>query len=203
MIPRLHDKHYSRNLKAAIICSLLLILLLFTFFPRIKYQSKKVVDPAVLFYVEDVPVTVQTQRNRGKEYGSPTLPPIKIPDINDRPELLEDAEITSSTLISKNDNSISESKTRQTSMGNKSFMPRQIKEVLPKKIGSGINGYIKLSLMIGKDGKVEKHIIVANTTNNTACLEDVLDAVYRSRWQVVKVNGNNIGYWVEKTYNFK
>ena len=89
MIPRLHDKHYSRNLKAALICSLLLVLVLFSFFPKIKFKREKFVEPAVLFYVEDIPVTVQTQKVLEKEFGSPKLPSIKIPDINDLPELLK------------------------------------------------------------------------------------------------------------------
>jgi|GEM_PF-1956183 len=83
-----------------------------------------------------------------------------------------------------------------------SFTPRQILEVIPEK-RSGFNGIIKLSVRIGKDGCVKNHKILQNTTGSDIGLSKVLEAVYKSRWQSIKVEGKMVEYWTEKTYKFE
>jgi membrane protein involved in colicin uptake len=83
-----------------------------------------------------------------------------------------------------------------------SFTPRQILEVIPQN-QSNFKGIIKLSVKIGKDGLVKNHKILQNTSNSAQCLANVLEAVYRSKWQSVKIEGRIVEYWTEKTYRFE
>lgn len=83
-----------------------------------------------------------------------------------------------------------------------SFTPRQILEVIPEN-QSDFKGIIKLSVRIGKDGLVKDHKVLQNTTNSAQCLAKVLEAVYRSKWQSVKIEGRIVEYWTEKTYRFE
>ena len=83
-----------------------------------------------------------------------------------------------------------------------SFTPRQILEVVPERLDK-VKGIIKLSVRIGKEGLVKDHKVLQNTTDNSSCLVKVLEAVYKSRWQAVKIEGTFIEYWTEKTYRFE
>jgi len=81
------------------------------------------------------------------------------------------------------------------------FMPRQVLEVLPQKI-EDVNGMIVLLLKINTFGNVKEHKVILNSTGNTECLQYVLVAAYKSRWESIKVEGNQVEYWIEKTYKF-
>lgn len=82
------------------------------------------------------------------------------------------------------------------------FTPRQILEVIPER-ESSFSGTIKLSVRIGKDGLVKEHKVLTNTSNSPECLVRVLQAVYKSKWQSVKLEGKVVEYWTEKTYRFE
>lgn len=81
------------------------------------------------------------------------------------------------------------------------FVPRQILEVFPDNKNES-KGYIILALRIGTDGNVQEHKVVINTMNDTDLLSKVLDAANKSRWQPVKMEGEKVEYWIEKTYRF-
>ena len=81
------------------------------------------------------------------------------------------------------------------------FVPRQILEVLPQNVEEE-KGEIMLLLKIGKDGSVKEHKVIINTIENPASLKNVLEAAYKSRWEKLKMEGNQIEYWVEKKYRF-
>jgi hypothetical protein len=81
------------------------------------------------------------------------------------------------------------------------FVPRQILEVLPEKSECG-KGVIVLALHVGKNGKVKEHKVMLNSSGTQICLEKVIEAAYKSRWQSVKMEGSVVEYWVEKTYTF-
>lgn len=203
MVPRLHDKHYSRDLKAALICSLCLFLLLFIYFPDIRVNDKIIRVPEVIFSVKDIPATIQNSPGENIEYSPPKAPAIAIKPINNRIEVLGDVKIQalpSNIYYSRDPGNDVTAKQGNNSI---TFSPRQIKEVLPRKPALDVKGFIKLSLMIGKDGKVKRYILLSNSTDNSECLKNVLEAVYKSRWQIAKAGGREIEYWVEKTYNFK
>ncbi len=81
------------------------------------------------------------------------------------------------------------------------FVPRQILEVLPEQ--DDINkGTVILALKIGKDGRVIEHMLLMNSTKKDEVLKKVLAAAYKSKWQTVKMEGNKVEYWIEKTYSF-
>ena len=81
------------------------------------------------------------------------------------------------------------------------FVPRQILEVLPDNTEE-VTGYIVLALRIGIDGKPREHKVMMNSVNNSSSLKTVVEAAYKSRWQPVKMEGEKIEYWIEKTYTF-
>jgi hypothetical protein len=81
------------------------------------------------------------------------------------------------------------------------FIPRQILEVLPDN-NDGVKGYIILALRIGIDGKAKEHKVMMNSVENSSSLQKVVEAAYKSRWQPVKMEGEKVEYWIEKTYTF-
>jgi hypothetical protein len=62
------------------------------------------------------------------------------------------------------------------------YMPRQILEVVPQNTG-GVKGTIILVLRIGTNGFPLEHKVIYNTVNDPDCMLDIIDAVYKSRWQ--------------------
>ncbi len=81
------------------------------------------------------------------------------------------------------------------------FMPRQTLEVLPQKV-EDVKGMIVLALKIGLDGNVKDNKVILNTVNSADCLKYVLEAAYKSKWEKIKMEGQQIEYWIEKTYRF-
>jgi hypothetical protein len=81
------------------------------------------------------------------------------------------------------------------------FIPRQILEVLPDN-SDGVKGYIILALRISIDGKAKEHKVMMNSVDNSSSLQKVIEAAYKSRWQPVKMDGEKVEYWIEKTYMF-
>lgn len=81
------------------------------------------------------------------------------------------------------------------------FVPRQILEVVPQNV-DGAKGTIILILKIGTDGFVKEDKIIYNTTTNTDCLKNTIEAAHKSRWEQIKIEGKQIQYWIEKTYKF-
>lgn len=81
------------------------------------------------------------------------------------------------------------------------FVPRQILEVLPENKNE-TKGYIILALRIGTDGKVQEHKVIMNSMMDSELLKKILEAAHKSRWQSVKMEGEKVEYWIEKTYRF-
>ena len=81
--------------------------------------------------------------------------------------------------------------------------PRQIFEVLPANDDNEVNGWLQLSLKINKNGRVVDHRILYNTLDCEDCLNNIINAAYRSRWEPASVNGKNTDYWVVKSYTFE
>lgn len=81
------------------------------------------------------------------------------------------------------------------------FMPRQTLEVVPQNT-DGIKGTVILVLRIGTDGLVKEHKIIYNSSGNQNCLNNTVEAAYKSRWEKIKMEGRQIEYWIEKSYFF-
>ncbi len=202
MIRKPEKIHYSRNFEIALIISLSIVILLFTFFPNNLGKGKTSNNNnSIIFTLKDIPPTVQSSGSKQTAQQIPKVPAILIPSNIEQPEVLKDIKITDNNLNSSGSTANATS-AKAGASSPLPFVPRQILEVIPKKADKDVNGYIKLSLKIGTDGKVESYKIIANTTNCSQCLKNVLEAALKSRWQPAAVNGRNIGYRVEKTYNF-
>lgn len=201
-----YDKiNYKRNYEISLIISLLICIASFLISPSSKSTAKEIpyfAEPIIT--VLDIPSTKQTLHS----FHPPPAPVISsflIPI--DEPEILSDVKISE---INPNSSTvelgINSPDTRGTTKGvyessSFSFIPRQIIEVVPERV-SGASGTIKLKLLIGKDGFVLKHQILSNSTNNSKCITLVQNAVYKSRWQPVSFDGEEVDYWLEKTYIF-
>lgn len=202
MIRKPEKIHYSRNFEIALIISLSIVILLFTFFPNNLGKGKTSNNNnSIIFSVNDIPPTVQTSGTRQAIQHIPRVPDILIPSDIEPPEVLKDVEISGNNLTVPRASGNGTSN-KNNAASSPPFVPRQILEVMPKKVDQKVDGYIKLSLKIGTDGKVKSYIVLTNTTNCSQCLKNVLNAVLKSRWQPATVNGNKIDYWVEKSYNF-
>lgn len=204
MIPKAVKMHYSRDFKISLIISLSFIVSLFLFFPH-DFGGRKTssINDSIIFSASDIPPTIQSAEIQKSAMHIPPTPAILIPSDIEEPELLSDVSITTNSSennLSGTGNIASTDKGEAAS--SLPFVPRQILEVMPKKVDKNVEGYIRLSLKIGIDGKVESYIVLVNTTNCSQCLQNVLIAVHKSRWQPATVNGSKIEYWVEKSYNF-
>ena len=206
MITRNHAYHYNRNFKVALIISLCIVIGILYLFPNISnIRSVQSSAGDYIFKLSDVPPTIQSSARESVIFQKPPIPKIYIPsDISD-PQILNDAEIVSSSSQKGTEGSRT-SKTGSSAVLTASqlpFIPRQILEVLPQKSENKYSGNIKLYLKIDKKGQVASYMILSNTTSNSECLQNVLKAAYKSKWEPAIVNGNKVEYWIEKSYSFK
>ncbi|MGD8780283.1 MAG: hypothetical protein PVH88_15120 [Ignavibacteria bacterium] len=199
------DKYcYSRNFKLSLIASLLICVIIILYWPK----GKDTIENEIAYYepmitVIDIPKT--------KQSGSPDLipppPKLELSNIFDIVEDYElpDVEIEETTITEK----IGASKEQPAKLEEDKpyefsalpFIPRQILEVVPEKVNNS-EGVIKLSILIGKNGKPQKHKVLKNTTNKMLCYDKVIEAVYKSKWQPILIEGDLIEYWIEKSYLF-
>ncbi len=193
--------HYSRNIKVAVIISEFLILCLFLFWPAPSLKTeRKIYFPENFITVADIPSTEITPPKPGGMPPPRPAIPIDFVPIED-PEVLPDVVIPDNSNAAGSKSGIGENKTGEYYASSFPFVPRQILEVVPSKM-EGVSGYIKLSLKIGRDGFVKDHRIIAGTIKNQELIKNILDAVYKSRWQPISIEGEKIEYWIEKTYSF-
>ncbi|HEX3073608.1 MAG TPA: hypothetical protein VHP30_08345 [Ignavibacteriales bacterium] len=200
---------YSRNVKAGIICSLLVMIALFYFFPDIESGYKVIRQYEFAIAISDVPSTRQ-EASGNPAPSTPALPSITLPE-DGLETVLQDIDIPSGESFAGNGSSTGTS--GGSSMGSSgkgdsqfssgTYIPRQILEVFPEKTTNKHTGQVLLSLRIGADGKVISHRIVQNTTGSEECLANSIKAAYKSKWNPVN-NGNALEeYWVEKKYEFR
>lgn len=123
----------------------------------------------------------------------------KVPPVEKRIELPPSTkiEITKNDIVKKENSDVKKIRT----VSALPFPPRQVLEVIPKKV-DGAEGVIKLSVLVGIDGKVKQYKILNNTTESQTCLNSVVEAVNKSKWQPVLLEGDKVEYWIEKTYTF-
>lgn len=195
---------YRINFKLSLIASLVICILLFLFFPYIAPPAPPPLEyQSLLFTINDLAPS-STQKNIANP--KPPEPKIFVPDLTDEPEILPDEETVS---LTKTENSGSGKESDDQSGSGDAidapqlpFVPRQILEVLPKNSDEDFKGYIEMKLKIGTDGKVLEHKVLTNTTGSQQCLQSVITAAYKSKWEPIKIRNNKIVYWVEKTYRF-
>ena len=195
---------YRINFKLSLIASLLFCIFLFLFFPFIAPPSPPTAEyQALLFTLNDL---APSSKQKNIANPKPPEPMIFVPDETDEPEILPDEEIVS---LTKTENSgIGDNNSNAAGSGmtidapQLPFAPRQILEVLPQNVSENVKGLIDMELKIGTDGRVIEHKIISNTTGSQQCLQSVITAAYKSKWEPVKIKNSNVVYWVEKTYKF-
>ena len=196
--------NYSFNFKVSIIVSLLICILAFLLYPNLSSEKKEIpYFPEPVITLIDIPNTEQSSRAAPPMPAVPTISSLLNPI--DEPEPLPDIKIKETSKYEGAPEGIGKSEQgNATSIYESSalpFIPRQILEVVPEKV-EGAEGYIKVRVLIGIDGFVKKHEILNNTTDSQICLKNVVDAVNKSRWQPITIEGEKIEYWIEKTYSF-
>lgn len=192
-----HRLHIKRDLLIAIAISEMLCISAFILSPN-SIESANIInhtEPIIL--IDNILPTIQLPEF---EKVKPSAPVIYIADIIEEPEMLDDVEIVAAKSIEVESNASEYVTVLET--GNYSTVPRLKFEVLPDKKGDGISGSLNLSLKIGKDGKVISHKVIFSTLECENCMDKIISAVYRSKWQPAVTNGIEVDYWVEKSYVF-
>ncbi len=183
--------NYVKRLEYSFILILSVSVFLFYLFPRgkiIPLQAAKVALPVI--QVIEIPRTIQKKLKKTPKPTKPAIP-VAAEDI----ELLDALTIDYEDIVQ--DGIVLEE--GLTAVAAPDRQPRQLVEVVPEEIDEDISGVIVLSLKIGSDGSILEHKVVKNSTNN-ACLQKVLKAAYRSRWEPAIFRGKAVEFWVEKTY---
>ena len=180
-------------MQISLIISEIILILTFLFFPQSFNEKKEIVIGESIYLSEIIPPTLQKI--------SSVLPPPKVPipvisDDVDAFDLLDDVEIISSDIVSE----ISKKESTQTGITNTS--PRLTYEILPENKEKLISGTLNLSLKIDQTGKVIEHKILRNSIECEKCLKNLIDIVYKSRWEPAYKNGSRITDWVQKSYVF-
>lgn len=195
---------YKRNYMISMIISLVICISGFVLFPKLKVEMKKVpYFPEPVITVLDIPLTQQTIQSPPPLPSAPSISSLLEP-INE-PEPLPDVKIYEAAVDFEEEKNESGKIVNIKTPGvfetsSLPFIPRQILEVVPQ-VERAI-GLVKLRVLVGIDGFVKSHKIISNTTNSVNILQNVTDAVYKSRWQPISIEGEKVEYWIEKTYTF-
>ncbi len=192
MDQRTFKSSYHKKLEISFIVILLIMISLFYFGNmKIRFQTKpQSLNSPIVTKVVVVPRTRQVLRKR---LIKPVRPVIPVPA--DEPDLLEEVTIPEESVTIRLDNS-------KVSRG-MAVPPRQILESIPQKPELVVKGSIELSIKIGADGHFKTYKILRDDTGCTECLQNILEALHKSRWTAALVNGQPIEYWLNKTYIFK
>ncbi len=198
--------NFSIILKSGNIISLSLMILLFKFTPSCEKQiseSPAYYEPVI--NIEDIPVTKQENLKliAAPKKLKPVIPTIVI---EKDPEPIEEIDINEIVFSETDDTGkekiTSQGKDEPLGFSSLPYIPRQIIEVFPEKSDDDAGGAIKLSLLIGKDGKVVEHKVLKNTTTSQKCFQSVIRAAYKSQWMPVSFDGSKVEFWLEKVYRF-
>ncbi len=193
--------HYIRNFEIAISISLFLTIIIFLFYPEPSRDND-----SVLYYGEAFITTMDIPQTEQKPAPPPPPKPI-LPSLFfevDDSELLPDIEIKDNMPDTKfgdgeesNPVNTGEQVIQFSSLP---YKPRKSYAYVPKL--SDCEGEIKMALHIGKDGKVIEHKILKNSTDSDECLKRVVDAMYKSRWMPVVIEGDKFEFWLEESVIF-
>ena len=206
MLYRKEMIHYTRNLLSGMVISLVLVIILFVSLPKISFEKN-----TVIYFPEERIDLVDVEATTQSETRIPAPPQPKENYTNLEPaddlQLLEDIQIknNSSTQNAGTDSGTNSGKSNKVyEFSSLPFIPRQVLEVVPENIEKGTRGAIRLSLHIGKDGRVKEHKILFDKvdTDDKDYLKKIIDAAYKSRWQPITIEGDKVEYWIEKTYSF-
>ncbi len=189
--------YYKRNILVSVIISEILVISAFVLFPGEKLQHREILvsDPVIKF--DEIPQTIQSS---AKPALPPDTPPINIIEEIDAFETLDNV-----TIMQGNEEQPGESFTENKDVNNIKYVrsaPRLLYEVVPADVKDELHGRLQISLKINQDGRVTGHRILYNSLDCSECLNDLINAAYKSKWEPAAVNGRNESYWVVKSYSF-
>ncbi len=189
---------YQRVLEKSTIIALILVILIFLMFPRIKVDHPLKMKPlGTSLNFEEIPVTRQ-----GLARKPPPRPVVPIPsedDVIPNDVTIEDTDLN---LDSFSSSSGSGSTLEQITI----FQPRPIFEVIPEYPEElqkkGVEGIVKLHLHIDPNGRVIDVIVLENTTNNEVCANAAKVAALKGRYIPAKKDEKTTDLWITRTYTF-
>jgi hypothetical protein len=189
-----NQKKYYIPLYYSLILTLIFFILLFYYFPKFSRNLK--IASNEKFPALHLVIIPQTAHKIQRSYSPPAKPiiPVESEDVDIMDYVKIFLESTNNLADSINTSDL-------YSINSLSFLPRQIFEVIPA-VPSNCNGEILLRLKIGTNGKMVEFKVVKNNTKNRICLEKVVEAVKKSRWESAIVCGKAVEYWIEKSYIF-
>ena len=191
-------EQYQIVLEKSTILALILLIILFVIFPKIKVGKPiKTEGFGTALTVEDIPITRQ-----GTLRKPPPRPVIPIPSEDDLiPDdvTIEDTELTFE--------SFAQSSGSGAALGEINiFQPRPIFEVIPEYPEDlqkkGIEGIVKLHLHIDQTGQVIDVVILENTTGSSVCARAAKDAALKGRYIPAKKDGKPTDLWIARSYTF-
>lgn len=195
MISNLNKSDYAKNIQRGLAIALLLMIFLFYSFPEYREESQ----PTLLYdHPEIIMIEIPHTRQPAQSKRPRPMPP-SIPIPADEAEILDELTLEIPDL---QQGLHLPALSNVLQAGELPFIPRQVLEVVPENPDLQVSGEITLSLRIGVDGKVKEHRLISNSTQSDNCLKTVLDAAYKSRWQIITIDEKNYEYWIEKTYRF-
>lgn len=192
-------EQYQLNLEKASILALLLVILLFILFPKIRINNPVEREgTGTALTVEDIPITRQASPRK-----PPPRPVVPIPSEDELfPEdiTIQDTELTFETYSSL------EGSGRRALEQFDVIQPRPVFEVIPEYSEElqkkGIEGRVKLHLHVDKTGQVINVVILENTTESTLCANAAKEAAMKGRYIPAKRNGEPTDLWITRTYTF-
>jgi len=185
-------KGYRTRLEWSFVFSLLMLILIFVIHPRTadKIPPLHIYKAPGLQLIE-IPRTRQAVKRRPK----PAKPVIPVP--SDEPEISEEVLIEYPETTSTFQGEVPAGPLDAEDLP---YLPRQILEYLPGACGENIRGEVQLLLLINKKGRVKEHRVLKNTVHSRQCLNNVVKAAYKSRWEVVTLPTGKVEYWIKKIY---
>ncbi len=190
-----YKKIYKKQLEICFILSLSLMIVIFYAVPRFSSTFGLLeIDKHPEIIIVQIPRTIQKSQQRQPK---PVLPEIPVP--SDEVELLEEVKFKPDTTLTFDRSRLFEGAYLSDNLP---YLPRQILEVLPKR-EENVSGRITLSVRVSTSGYFVDHRVVENTTNSESCLNNVINAAKKSRWEPILLGSRKVEYWIIKTYWFE
>ncbi len=184
------------RLEFSIVLVLIGLIIAFWSLPQIGSMAIKLPPvPSHRIQMIQIPRTIQHVRQQAPP---PVRPSVPVP--SDDIEMLDEIPLKSSSSIISAKGEISPN--APLSEDDLPYIPRQIIEVLPKVSDLKVHGQVTLRLLIDTSGKMKDYKVLSNSTGNPLCLQRVIAAARKSRWEVIRLNENKVEYWLTKQYKF-
>ncbi len=188
---------YRQRMERATAVALLVVILLFLLVPRYKVRQRPLPVVSHTIEVQEVPVTRQPSGA-----SPPPRPAVPVP--------VEDPALPADETIELTDLSFAAPLVLASGPPGQSTPPvtppRPVAEVFPEYPKSarskGLQGVVKLSLLVAADGTVAEAVVIQNTTGSEACAQAALKAARATRFIPARQRGVPIASWTVREYGF-